>query len=172
MTEPNGERQEERRESIGSIRIRWRPLFSILFVAQALPGISFIIWLELALASADSPVDTIKAIIWGTAAVGAASVAITGTFVEALELMLGTRDIINDWLQKRRDEAKAEGVEIGIEQGVEIGEERGIEQGIEQGIELGREQVLAEAQAWYKRQQTALKKGETFDEPPPWDDKP
>lgn len=153
MTEPGGGRYEERRESIGSIRGRWRLLFSILFVAQALPGMFFILWLELAWITSDSPVDTVKSILLGIALVGAASVATTGLFVEAQELMLGTRDLINDWLQKRNEAAEARGVEIG--------EERGEERGMKRG--------LIRAQDWYNRRQAALEKGEPFDEPPPWE---
>ena len=146
----NDERQEQQRLTIGSIRCRWRLLFSIFYVAQAIPGMAFIVWLELARATTDSPIDTIKAIIWGIAVVGGAAVATTVALVEVQELMLGTRDIINEMLQKRRDAAKAEGVELGEERG----EKRG----------------LTRAQDWYNRKQTALEKGEPFDEPPPWDD--
>lgn len=154
MTNPNGG-SDERREPIGSIRIRWRPWYSVLFVAQALPGIAFIIWAELASVTNDSPVDTVKAIIWGITLVVGASIATTITLSEVQDIMMGTRDLINDWLQKRNDKAKAEGVEIGEERGEKRGEKRG----------------LTRAQVWYNRQQTALKKGEPFDEPPPWDDK-
>ena len=63
--------------------------------------------------------------------------------------------MINEWLQKRREEAKAEDVNIGVEIGVERGEARG----------------LSRAQNWYTRQQAALEKSEPFDEPPPWDEK-
>ena len=108
---------------------------------------SFIIWTELAWTIDDSPMDTFKATLWGITLVGAASIATTGTFAEVFELMLGTRDIINDWLKNRRDEAKEEGVEIGVVRG------------------------LAKAQDWHNRRQAALEKGEPFDEPPPWDDK-
>ena len=167
MTEPGGGRYEERRESIGSIRGRWRLLFSILFVAQALPGMFFILWLELAWITSDSPVNTVKSILLGIALVGAASVATTGLFVEAQELMLGTRDLINDWLQKRNEAAEARGVEIGVEIGVERGEKRGEERGLKRGLKRG----LTRAQDWYNRRQAALEKGEPFDEPPPWDDK-
>ncbi len=48
---------------------------------------------------------------------GGASVATTGTFSEVLELMLGTRDAINDWLKRRREEAKAEGLAEGLRKG-------------------------------------------------------
>ena len=143
MTNPNGGREEERRESIGSIRGRWRLLFSILFVAQALPGMLFIFWLELAWITSDSPVDTIKSILWGIALVGAASVATTGLFVEAQELMLGTRDLINDWLQKRRESAETK----------------------------GRKEMRTEILAWVERRDAAREKGEPFDEPPPGSDR-
>ena len=151
MATLNDERQGQQRWTIGSIRGRWRLLFSIFYVAQALPGMAFIVWLELAHTTTDSPTDTVKAIIWGIAVVGGASVATTVALVEVQELMLGTRDIINDWLQKRNEAAEAKGVEIGEERG----EERG----------------LTRAQDWYNRRQAALEKGEPFDELPPWDDK-
>lgn len=115
---------------------------------------AFIVWMELAHTTTDSQIDTIKAIIWGIVVVGGAAVATTVALVEVQELMLGTRDIINEMLQKRRDAAKAEGVEIGEKRGEKRGEERG----------------LTRAQDWYNRQQAALEKGESFDEPPPWDD--
>ena len=164
MATLNDERKEQQRWTIGSIRGRWRLLFSIFYVVQAIPGMSFIVWLELARATTDSPIDTIKAIIWGIAVVGGAAVATTVALVEVQELMLGTRDIINEMLQKRRDAAKAEGVEIGVE----IGEKRGEKRGERRGEERG----LTRAQDWYNRLQAALEKGEPFDEPPPWEDKP
>ena len=151
MTEPSGGR-EERRESIGSIRLRWKPIYSVLFVIQALSAMAYISWAELAWVTDDSPVDTLKAILWGVTLAGGAAIATTGTLAEVQDIMMGTRDLINDWLQKRRDEAEARGVEIGEERG----EERG----------------LTKAQDWYNRRQAALEKGEPFDEPPPWEDKP
>ena len=150
MTNKNDRQEEEQRESIGSIRSRWRLFFSICFVAQALPGMAFIIWLELVHATTDSPDDTIKAIIWGIAVVGGASVATTGVFTEAFELMLGTRDIINDWLQRRREESETKL--------------------LEQGREEGREEGIAETLAWVERRDTARENDEPFDEPPPHSD--
>ena len=151
MTNPNGGSDDERREPIGSIRIRWRPWYSVLFVAQALPGIAFIFWAELSSVTNDSPVDTVKAIIWGITLVVGASIATTVTLAEVQDIMMGTRDLINDLLQKRRDKAKAEGVEIG------------------QGI--GRAGGIAETLAWVERRDAAREKGEPFDEPPPDPDK-
>ena len=144
MATLNDERKEQQRWTIGSIRGRWRLLFSILYVAQAIPGMSFIVWLELARATTDSPIDTIKAIIWGIAVVGGAAVATTVALVEVQELMLGTRDIINEMLQKRRDAAKVE----------------------------GREEMREEFLAWVERRDTARENDEPFDEPPPDSDKP
>ena len=151
MVTLNDERQEKQRWNIGSIRGRWRLLFSILYVAQTLPSMAFIVWLELAHTTADSPIDTIKAIIWGIAVVGGASVATTVALVEVQELMLGTRDLINDLLQKRRDVAKAEGHEEGR---------------IEGRVE-GREEMREEFLAWIERRDTARENEEPFDEPPP-----
>lgn len=108
---------------------------------------AFIVWLEIARATTDSSIDTIKAIIWGIAVVGGAAVATTVALVEVHELMLGTRDIINEMLQKRRDAAKAEGHEEGR-------------------IE-GREEGITETLAWVERRDTARENDEPFDEPPP-----
>ena len=163
MATLNDERQEQQRWTIGSIRDRWRLLFYIFYVAQALPGISFIVWLELARTTTDSPIDTIKAIIWGIAVVGGAALATTIALVEVQELMLGTRDVINEMLQKRRDAAKAEGVEIGVEIGEERGEKRGEKRGRADGI--------AETLAWVARRDAARENDEPFDEPPPDSDK-
>ena len=39
----------------------------------------------------------------------------------------------------------------------------------ERGREKEREEQKVENRAWYERQQAALKRGEEFDEPPPWE---
>lgn len=57
-------------------------LFSILYVVQTLPGMTFIVWLELAHTTTDSAIDTVKAIIWGIAVVGGAALATTVSLVE------------------------------------------------------------------------------------------
>ena len=119
----------------------------------------FTVWMELAWLTGDSPADTIKAIILGIAVVGGAAIAVTAVSSEVQEIMFGTRELINDWLQKRRDEAKEEGVEIGREQGRE------------QGIELGRAEMREEILTWVERRDTAIENDEPFNEPPPWDDK-
>ena len=58
---------------------------------------------------------------------------------EGVDIMLGTRDAINEWLTKRREKAAAEGRAKGIMM----------------------------YQAWYDRKQAAEARGEPFDEPPP-----
>ena len=42
------------------------------------------------------------------------------------------------------------------------------EQGRQEGRQVGREEQAREDSAWYERMQAALKRGEDFDEPPPW----
>lgn len=75
-----------------------------------------------------------------------ASIATTVTLSEGHDLMLGTRDLINDWIQRRREQYVAKVKEEGREE--------------------GREEMREEVNAWYKRQQAAVEKGEPFDEPP------
>ena len=73
--------------------------------------------------------------------------------------MMGTRDAVNDWLEKRRQKARAEGEARG--------EARGIGRGIAKGITQGREEMAAEVAAWNERRLAAEANGEPFDEPPP-----
>ena len=53
------------------------------------------------------------------------------------------------------------------EAGIKIGEERGLKRGREEGREQGREERQQATNAWYERQQAALRAGLPFDEPPP-----
>ena len=69
---------------------------------------------------------------------------------EALDIMLGTRDAINEWLQKRREQAHAEGVAKGHAQGVSDRDR--------------------EWRTWNADRITAEERGEPFDEPPPGSD--
>ena len=61
--------------------------------------------------------------------------------------MMGTRDAVNDWLEKRRRKARAEGREEGHAE--------------------GRTTERALWQDWYSRWQDAQARNEPFDEPPP-----
>ena len=60
--------------------------------------------------------------------------------------MMATRDTVNDWLEKRRQKARAE------------------------GVAEGRAKLAAEVIAWNERRLSAEANGETFDEPPPGQD--
>ena len=62
---------------------------------------------------------------------------------EVWDAMMGTRDAINDWLEKRRRQARAE------------------------GVAEGRAALVAEVVAWNERRLAAEERGEPFDEPPP-----
>ena len=140
-----GNRDE--RESIWSIRKRWRPLYSTLFVGQTFGWLIYRM-MESAPETALMELHTIG----GRAAVG--TLAVT----EALDIMLGTRDAINEWLQKRREQAHALGVEAGHAKGVEEGHAKGIAE---------RDQ---EWQTWNANRIAAEERGEPFDEPPPGSD--
>ena len=67
---------------------------------------------------------------------------------------MGTRDAINDWLEKRRRKARAEGEARGIA----LGEAR------------GRAGLAAEVVAWNERRLAAEANNEPFDEPIPGTD--
>ena len=141
----------DERESIWSIRRRWRPLYSTLFVGQTFG------WLTYRMIETTPEVALMELhTIGGRAAVG--TLAVT----EALDIMLGTRDAINDWLKKRREQAHAEGVVKGHAQGVEEGVVKGHAQGVAERDE--------EWQAWNADRIAAEERGERFDVPPPGSD--
>ena len=129
----------DERESIWSIRKRWRPLYSTLFVGQTFGWLTYRM-IETAPETALMELHTIG----GRAAVG--TLAVT----EALDIMLGTRDAINEWLQKRREQAHAEGVAKGHAQGVSDRDR--------------------EWRTWNADRIAAEERGEPFDEPPPGSD--
>ena len=121
----------DERESIWSIRKRWRPLYSMLFVGQTFGWLTY----RLLETSPESALMELH-IIGARAAVG------TLVVTEVLDIMLGTRDAINDWLKKRRQQAYAEGV-------------------------AERDQ---EWRTWNANRIAAEERGEPFDEPPPSSD--
>ena len=153
----------DERESIWSIRKRWRPLYSTLFVGQTFG------WLTYRMIEA-TPETALMELhtIGGRAAVG--TLAVT----EALDIMLGTRDAINEWLQKRREQAHAEGVEEGVAKGHAQGIVEGVVKGHAQGVAEGHAQGAAERdmewQTWNANRIAAEERGEPFDEPPPSSD--
>ena len=138
MTTPPDER-----ESIWSIRSRWRPLYATLFITQlAASTIARTIW------TLDPETDGKLSALWlNLPHNGAASAVSTITITEVFDIMLGTRDVINEWLKKRRDQART------------------------QGLTQGLGQAITEKQAawenWYNRMQDAQADGQPFEEPPP-----
>ena len=75
---------------------------------------------------------------------GAKAVISTIIMMEVWDAMMGTRDAVNDWLEKRRQKARAE----------------------------GRATERALWQDWYNKWQDAQARNEPFDEPPPGADNP
>ncbi len=74
---------------------------------------------------------------------GAKAVISTIVLMEVWDAMMATRDAVNDWLEKRREKARVE------------------------GIAEGRAGERSLWQAWYKRWEEARERNEPFDEPPP-----
>ena len=152
--------EESEREPIGSIKKRWRPLYSILFTLQTLLGIAFVVWREIVWVSDDTLVDTISAIPLGILVVGGAAAITTGIIPEALDIMLGVRDFINEYLEERRKRAHAEGLAEGFTEGHS------------EGLAEGRAEAQSEFDEWYKRWKDAQDRDEPFDEPPPGSSQP
>ena len=72
--------------------------------------------------------------------------------------MMGTRDAVNDWLEKRRQKARAEG------------RDEGRAEGRDEGRAEGRDERTAEVVAWNERRLAAEANNEPFDEPIPGTD--
>ena len=77
---------------------------------------------------------------------GAKAVISTIVLMEVWDAMMGTRDAVNDWLEKRRQKARTE------------------------GIAVGRAELAAEVAAWNERRLAAEANGQSFDEPTPVED--
>ena len=76
-----------------------------------------------------------------------------------------TGEVLGAWLEKNEEKPFLRVLAMLLTAG-QYREE--LEQGYVRGFKKG----VKRAQDWYNRQQAALEKGEPFDEPPPWDDKP
>ena len=136
-----------RREPALTVRRELRPAFAALFVLQTFGLVARRFYIALM----DSP----NAALLDIAAMslsqlerdGAKAIVSTVILMEVWDAMMGTRDAINDWLEKRRRQARAEG--------------------IAEGIAEGRAELVAEVVAWNERRLAAEARGESFDEPPP-----
>ena len=145
---------ENRRESALTVRREARPLFAALFVFQTFGLIArrfYIALMERSEAESTSfwtTMDEGKILDIATVSLselerdGAKAIISTIVLMEVWDAMMGTRDAVNDWLEKRREKARAEG------------------QATERAAWL----------AWYKRWEDAQARNEQFDEPPPGSD--
>ena len=131
------------RQSIWSIKKKWRPVYSGLFTFQTLSFILGRTRQEIFLIGHGTPAEAVEAIGRDIPLITAISVANTITLTEVMDTMLGTRDAINDWLEKRHQRARTE------------------------GHTEGRAEKQAEWLAWYRRMREAQEHNLPFDEAPP-----
>ena len=174
---------ENRREPALTVRGEARPFYATLFVLQTFGLVARRFYIELAersdsiwTAMSDGDIlDVVAVSLSQLERDGAKAVISTILLMEVWDAMMGTRDAVNDWLEKRRQKARTEGREEGREEGIALGRAEGREKGIalgreegrEEGIALGREELAAEIVAWNNRRLLAEANGELFDEPPP-----
>ena len=150
---------ESRREPALTVRRELRPAFAALFVLQTFGLVARRFYIAL--------VDNPSAALLDIAAMslsqlerdGAKAIVSTVILMEVWDAMMGTRDAINDWLEKRRRQARAEGIAEGMAEGIAEGRVRGAAE--------GRAELVAEVVAWNERRLAAEARGESFDEPPP-----
>ena len=145
---------ENRREPALTVRREARPFYAALFVLQTVALIARRFYIAL-MDSSDAATDSFwtalaESDILDIATVslsqlerdGAKAVISTILLMEVWDAMMGTRDAINDWLEKRRRKAYDE----------------------------GRAERTAEVVAWNERRLTAEANNEPFDEPIPGTD--
>ena len=154
---------ESRREPALTVRRELRPVFAALFVLQTFGLVARRFYIAL--------VENPDAALLDIAAVslsqlerdGAKAIVSTVIMTEVWDAMMGTRDAINDWLKKRRDEARDEGIALGLAEG----RAEGVAEGRVKGVAEGRAELISEVVAWNERRLAAEERGEPFDEPPP-----
>ena len=78
--------------------------------------------------------------------------------------------IVEKFKKHEREVGMRIGLEKGQEEGRQVGHEEGRQVGRQEGLQEGRQEgqeVQRQWQAWYDRQQAALRAGQPFTEPPP-----
>ena len=170
---------ESRREPALTVRRELRPVFAALFVLQTFGLVARRFYMALAENPDAGLLDIAAVSLSQLERDGAKAVVSTVIMTEVWDAMMGTRDAINDWLKKRRDEARdegialglaegrAEGIAEGIAEGRVKGRAEGVAEGRVKGVAEGRAELIAEVVAWNERRLAAEERGEPFDEPPP-----
>ena len=174
MSESN--QRTDTRESMWAIRPRWSPLYFALFTLQVGIGLGVAVHDGLTSKSADGWVETYFDIILRTGQVGIAAAIITFAVIE----LMGSIMLMSEWIREtlvepakekqrsriemRREEGRAQGFEEGLVQGLEKGRGRGRAEGREEA----RAELIEEIRDWDNRRRDAERRGESFDEPPPY----
>lgn len=143
MDKPSG----SRREPALTVRRELRPAFAALFVLQTFGLVARRFYIALMDSPNTALLDVAAMSLSQLERDGAKAIVSTVILMEVWDAMMGTRDAINDWLEKRRRQARAEGMAEGIAE--------------------GRAELVAEVVAWNERRLAAEARGEPFDEPPP-----
>ena len=129
---------ENRRESALTVRKEARPFYAALFVLQTFGLVARRFYIALtdryqdesisfwqALSAAIGEGELLDVVAVGLSELerdGAKAVISTIVLMEVWDIMMATRDTVNEWLGKRREKARAEGIAEGRVEG--IAEER------------------------------------------------
>ena len=141
-----GQRQE--RESVWSVARKWLPWCLLLIFSLTIGWTAFVSWVEATQFSHESDSQLVIAAV-NKSAPTIPLIAVFSMMVVTLGDVLGggilvtkrylEEKFLNPWLEKQAEKGRRE----------------------------GREQERKMWEAWYERQQLALAKGESFNEPPP-----
>ncbi len=153
---------ESRREPALTVRRELRPFFAALFILQTFGLVARRFYIALtersdslwtALAKGDI-LDILAVSLSQLERDGAKAIISTVILMEVWDAMMGTRDAINDWLEKRRQKALVEGRA----------------EGRAKGRAEGKAERTAEVLAWNDRRLAAEANNEPFEEPIPGTD--
>ena len=104
---------ESRREPALTVRRELRPVFAALFVLQTFGLVARRFYIALAENPDTALLDIAAVSLSQLERDGAKAIVSTVIMTEVWDAMMGTRDAINDWLKKRRDEARGRGHSLG-----------------------------------------------------------
>ena len=146
-------------ESVKSAAREWGWAYASLFSLQSLAYTSLVLWFGITDPPAGGFYPAFTAILRDIGIAGLASIVLTTTILEGWQtIMIISATFLKPRERRIREEARAE----GIEEGMELGRAQTAHQTaqVEERLELER----AAWQAWYERSELARARGE---EPPP-----
>ena len=156
----------EARESIWSVPPGLRALYFAQFTLFTLAGNGVLVWYEVFVNTADTPEQTVMAIIRSTGAVTVGAAGISLVIMEAPRIAMVVADYFTKrWLNPLKERLREEA--LAKEKLREEARAEGVAEGRAEGVAEGRAEMNTAWQTWNERRMAAEANGEPFNEPPP-----